>query len=186
VNSTEAGVLPLPQPPLHGRELVDQVGQLRHYGEATDGRPFTRTIVDRIFDTCLARGVRPFVQIGFMPKALSTRPEPYQHEWRPGLPYDTIITGWAWPPKDYDKWRELARQWVLHCVERYGRAEVEQWYWEVWNEPNGSYWKGTPEEFYKLHDYAVDGVRRALPSARVGGPHWREWRQISWTDLWKI
>ncbi len=157
------------------------------YGEDTEGRPiYNWTIVDRIFDTCLARGVRPFVQIGFMPKALSTRPEPYQHEWRPGLPYDTIITGWAWPPKDYDKWRELARQWVLHCVERYGRAEVEQWYWEVWNEPNGSYWKGTPEEFYKLHDYAVDGVRRALPSARVGGPHWREWRQISWTDLWNI
>jgi xylan 1,4-beta-xylosidase len=56
-------------------------------------------------------------------------------------------------------------------VERYGRAEVEQWYWEVWNEPNGLYWKATPEEFRKLHDYAIDGVRRALPTARVGGPH---------------
>jgi xylan 1,4-beta-xylosidase len=62
-------------------------------------------------------------------------------------------------------------QWVKHCVERYGRDEVEHWYWEVWNEPNGaSYWHGTPEDFYKLHDYAVDAVRRALPTARVGGP----------------
>lgn len=142
------------------------------YTEGSNGMPvYSWTVVDRIFDTYLQRGVRPFAQIGFMPKALSTRPDPYQHEWRPGLPYDRIITGWAWPPKDYDKWRELVFQWVNHCVQRYGRAEVEQWYWEVWNEANGSYWKASPEEFYKLHDYAVDGVRRALPSARVGGPH---------------
>jgi hypothetical protein len=60
---------------------------------------------------------------------------------------------------------------VKHCVERYGRAEVEQWYWEVWNEPNlPAYWRGSPEEFYKLHDFAVAAVRRALPTARVGGP----------------
>ena len=60
--------------------------------------------------------------------------------------------------------------WVAHCVERYGRAEVEQWYWQVWNEANIGYWQGTPEEFHKLHDYAIEGVRRALPTARVGGP----------------
>jgi xylan 1,4-beta-xylosidase len=66
--------------------------------------------------------------------------------------------------------RELVFQWVKHCVERYGKAEVEKWYWEVWNEANIGYWKGTPEEFLKLHDYAIDGVRRALPTARVGGP----------------
>jgi xylan 1,4-beta-xylosidase len=59
---------------------------------------------------------------------------------------------------------------VKHCVARYGRSEVERWYWEVWNEPNGDYWKGTPEEFYKLHDYAIAAARRALPTARVGGP----------------
>jgi xylan 1,4-beta-xylosidase len=142
------------------------------YTEDAQGRPvYSWTIVDRIFDTCLERKVRPFAQIGFMPRALSIRPDPYQHEWRPGLPYERIITGWAWPPKDYDKWRELVFQWVRHCVERYGRQEVEQWYWEVWNEANGHYWNGTPEEFYKLHDYAIDGVRRALPTARVGGPH---------------
>jgi xylan 1,4-beta-xylosidase len=146
-------------------------GSTNIYTEDPEGNPvYDWTIVDRIFDTYLARGVKPYAQIGFMPQALSTHPEPYQHEWRPGLPYDRIITGWAYPPKDYDKWRELVYQWVKHCVERYGRAEVEQWYWEVWNEANGAYWKGTPEEWYKLHDYAIDGVRRALSTARVGGP----------------
>jgi xylan 1,4-beta-xylosidase len=182
-----------------GRKLLGQLGELRPaqvyfrthnllctgdgtpalkwgstdiYHEDAHGRPmYNWTIVDRIFDTYLARGVRPFVQIGFMPQALSTHPEPYQHEWRPGLPYERIITGWAYPPKDYDKWRELVYQWVAHCIERYGREEVEQWYWEVWNEANGHYWKATPEEFHKMHDYAIDGVRRALPNARVGGPH---------------
>jgi xylan 1,4-beta-xylosidase len=129
------------------------------------------TVVDRIFDTYLARGVRPYVQIGFMPRALSTSPDPYQHAWRPGMRYDLISAGWAFPPKDYAKWAELTYQWVKHCVARYGRAEVETWYFEVWNEANGAaYWHGSPEEFYKLHDYAVDAVRRALPTARVGGP----------------
>ena len=105
-----------------------------------------------------------------MPKALSRKPEPYQHEWRPGLPYDDIYTGWAHPPKDDAKWEELVYQWVRHCVERYGRDEVSTWYWETWNEANIGYWKGTFEEFLDLHDHAVAGVRRALPEARVGGP----------------
>jgi xylan 1,4-beta-xylosidase len=108
--------------------------------------------------------------MGFMPQALSARPDPYAHDWRPGLPYDRIFTGWAWPPKDYAKWGEVVFQWVRHCVLRYGRPEVERWYWEVWNEPNIAYWQGTPEEFFRLHDVAIDAVRRALPTARVGGP----------------
>jgi len=146
-------------------------GSTNVYTEDAAGRPvYDWTIVDRIFDTYLARGVKPYVQIGFMPQALSTRPEPYQHEWRPGSPYGDIFTGWAYPPKDYAKWQELVYQWTLHCVQRYGRAEVESWYWEVWNEANIPYWKGTPEEFRKTHDHAIAGVRRALPSARVGGP----------------
>ena len=147
-------------------------GSTNVYSEDARGRPvYDWTVLDRIFDTYLARGVRPYAQIGFMPKALSTHPEPYQHEWRPGLKYDLISAGWAFPPKDYAKWGELTYQWVKHCVERYGRAEVEQWYWEVWNEPNGAaYWRASPDEFYKLHDYAVAAVRRALPTARVGGP----------------
>jgi len=147
-------------------------GSTNIYTEDASGRPvYDWTIVDHIVDTYLERGVHPYLQIGFMPKALSTHPEPYQHEWRPGLSYGDISTGWAYPPKDYGKWAELVFQWVTHCVARYGRAEVEQWYFEVWNEPNGAaYWHGTPEEFEKLHDYAVDAVRRALPTARVGGP----------------
>jgi len=60
-------------------------------------------------------------------------------------------------------------EWTKHCLERYGRAEVESWFWEVWNEPNIGYWRGTPQDFLKLHDYAIAGVRRALPTARVGG-----------------
>ena len=147
-------------------------GSTNVYTEDAKGRPvYDWTALDRIFDTYIARGVRPYAQIGFMPQALSTNPEPYQHEWRPGLRYDAITTGWAYPPKDYAKWGELAYQWVKHCIKRYGRAEVEQWYWEVWNEANiPAYWRGSPEEFYKLHDYAVAAVRRALPTARVGGP----------------
>jgi xylan 1,4-beta-xylosidase len=147
-------------------------GSTNVYTEDARGRPvYDWTVLDGIFDTYVARGVRPYAQIGFMPKALSTNPEPYQHEWRPGLRYDAITTGWAYPPKDYAKWAELTYQWVKHCVQRYGRKEVEQWYWEVWNEANiPSYWRGSPEEFYKLHDYAVAAVRRALPTARVGGP----------------
>lgn len=146
-------------------------GSTNAYTEDARGNPiYDWTIVDRIFDTYLARGVKPYAQIGFMPQALSTKPEPYQHEWRPGFPYNDIYTGWAYPPKDYNKWAELVYQWVKHCVARYGAAEVESWYWQVWNEANISYWKGTPEEFRKLNDYALDAVRRALPTARVGGP----------------
>jgi xylan 1,4-beta-xylosidase len=147
-------------------------GSTNAYTEDAAGRPiYDWTIVDRIFDTYLANGVKPYAQIGFMPEAMSTHPQPYQHAWRPGFPYNEIYTGWAYPPKDYAKWGELVYQWVKHCVARYGAAEVEQWYWEVWNEANirDGYWRGTPEEFYKLHDYAIDAVRRALPTARVGG-----------------
>ena len=146
-------------------------GSTNAYTEDARGTPvYDWTIVDRIFDTYLERGLKPYVEVGFMPEALSTRPEPYQHEWRPGLPYSRIYTGWAYPPKDYAKWAELVFQWVKHSVERYGRAEVESWYWETWNEANIAYWQGTPDEFRKLHDYSVDAIRRALPTARVGGP----------------
>ena len=148
-------------------------GSTNIYTEDAQGNPvYDFTIVDAIFESYLARGVRPFVQFGFMPQALSTKSDdPYQHSWKPGLRYKDIITGWAYPPKSYQKWRDLAFEWTKHCVGRYGRSEVEQWYFEVWNEPNGDYWKGTREEFRKLHDYAIDGVRRALPTARVGGSH---------------
>jgi xylan 1,4-beta-xylosidase len=146
-------------------------GSTNAYTEDAHGRPvYDWTIVDRIFDTYRHASVRPYVEIGFMPQALSTNPEPYRHEWRPGLPYQEIFTGWATPPKDYAKWAELVHQWVTHCVDRYGRSEVAAWYWETWNEANIGYWRGTRDEFLRLHDVTVDAVRRALPTARVGGP----------------
>jgi xylan 1,4-beta-xylosidase len=146
-------------------------GSTNAYTEDASGKPvYDWTIVDRIFDTYIERKMKPLVQIGFMPEALSSHPQPYRHHWMPGDNYNDIYTGWAYPPKDYSKWAELVHQWALHCVQKYGRAEVESWMWEVWNEPNIGYWKGTPEEYHKLYDYSVDAVRRALPTARVGGP----------------
>ena len=149
-------------------------GSTNAYTEDRDGKPvYDWTVTDRIIDSYLERGVRPYLQIGFMPQALSSAKPgtPYQHSWRPGFAYDLIAGGWNAPPKDYAKWGELVFQWTKHCVERYGREEVLRWYFEVWNEPNGpAYWTGTQDEFNKLHDYAIDAVRRALPEARVGGP----------------
>ncbi|HEX8325073.1 MAG TPA: hypothetical protein VF595_14305 [Tepidisphaeraceae bacterium] len=145
-------------------------GSTNAYTEDADGKPvYDWKIVDRIFDTYLANGVKPYAQVGFMPEAMSTKPQPYQHEWRPGMKYDDVYTGWAYPPKDYDKFGELVYQWVKHCVERYGQKEVESWYWQTWNEPNIGYWKGTPQEFHRLHDVSTAAIRRALPTARVGG-----------------
>ncbi|MFL6550005.1 MAG: GH39 family glycosyl hydrolase [Povalibacter sp.] len=147
-------------------------GSTNAYTEDAQGHPiYNWTIVDHIFDTYLARGVRPYVEIGFMPQALSVQPDPYRQDWRPGFKYEAIHGGWAFPPRDYSKWGELVYQWIRHCVERYGSKEVEQWYFETWNEANyPAYWYGTADEFYKLHDYAIASVRRALPTARVGGP----------------
>lgn len=149
-------------------------GSTNAYTEDKDGKPiYNWMITDMIIDSYLDRGVRPYLQIGFMPEALSSAPEgtQYRHSWRPGFRYELIEGGWNYPPNDYKKWEELVYQWTRHNVEKYGRDEVLTWYFEVWNEPNGpSYWKGTPEEFYKTHDYAIAGVKRALPEARVGGP----------------
>jgi xylan 1,4-beta-xylosidase len=147
-------------------------GSTNMYTEDAAGNPvYSWTIVDSIFDTYIRRGMKPLAQIGFMPEALSTHPQPYRHYWKPGDQYSDIVTGWAYPPKDYNKWAELVFQWVKHCVDRYGKTEVESWYWEVWNEADGYYWKGTRDEFFKLYDYAADAVKRALPTARIGGPN---------------
>ena len=182
----------------HGRKLLGELGELKPKevyfrthsllvtGEGTHGlkwgstNAYTEdargnavydwTIVDRIFDAGLERGVRPYVQIGFMPQALSVKPEPYRHYWTPAAKYEEIFTGWAYPPKDWAKWEELVYQWAKHCLEKYGRDEVLKWYWQTWNEPNAGYWRGTRDEFFKLHDHAIRAVRRAIPDARVGGP----------------
>lgn len=147
-------------------------GSTNAYTEDAAGKPhYDWTIVDRIFDTLLERKMKPLVEIGFMPEALSVKPQPYKHSWGIGQTYNTVFTGWAHPPRDYAKWSELVFQWVKHSVEKYGRAQVESWWWELWNEPDIGYWQSTPEEYFKLYDYTADAVKRALPTARIGGPH---------------
>jgi xylan 1,4-beta-xylosidase len=142
-------------------------GSTNAYTEDAAGKPiYNWQIVDRIFDTFQQSAVKPLVEIGFMPEALSTHPEPYRHN----FPNGSIYTGWAYPPKDYQKWGELVFRLTKHLRERYGDAEVKTWLWEVWNEPDIDYWKGTPEEYFKLYDYSADAVRRALPEAKIGGP----------------
>lgn len=146
-------------------------GSTNAYTEDKNGNPvYDWTIIDQIFDTYIERGMKPIAQIGFMPQALSVKPEPYRHHWTPGANYNDIYTGWAYPPKDYRRWAELVYQWVRHSVDRYGKKEVESWYWELWNEPNIGYWRGTVDEYIKLYDYTADAVKRALPTAKIGGP----------------
>jgi len=141
------------------------------YSEDAQGHPvYDFRLFDGIFDAFKAAGVRPMVELGFMPKDLAGdvpgRTEPYQVH----FPQSTISGKSNNPPKDYDKWRELVRVVTAHLVERYGKDEVLGWYFEVWNEPDIDYWHASPEEYYKLYDYAVAGVRTALPGAKVGGP----------------
>jgi len=146
-------------------------GSTNAYTEDASGKPvYDWTIVDKILGTYLDAGAKPFVEIGFMPQALSVKPDPYHPTWVPGAKNDQYSIGWSYPPRDYEKWGALVNEWVKHAIAKWGKTEVESWYWEVWNEPDISYWHGTPEEYDKLYDYAADGVKRALPTARVGGP----------------
>jgi xylan 1,4-beta-xylosidase len=139
------------------------------YTEDANGNPvYSWTLLDEIFDAYAAAHVRPMVELGFMPKALSTHPDPYHIGWplKPGEE-----EGWSFPPKDYKRWQELARQVAAHMASRYGMETVSTWYWEIWNEPDLSYyWKGTRDEYIQLYDYGVAGVREAIPNAHVGGP----------------
>ena len=166
-------------------------GSTNVYTEDATGRPvYDWKILDQIVDTYVERKMKPFVQLGFMPEALSSAPAgmPYRHFWKPGDPYNDIYTGWTYAPKDYRKWEELCYQVTRHLVEKYGREEVAGWWFELWNEPDIGYWSGSVGagrsgdplaagkaqtrrgEFNKLYDFTVEGVRRALPAARIGGP----------------
>jgi xylan 1,4-beta-xylosidase len=141
------------------------------YTEDANGKPvYDFKILDGIFDAYKAAGVRPMVELGFMPKDLAAdlpdRHEPYQVHY----PQSTISGKSNNPPKDYKKWGELTRVVTEHLVERYGKDEVLKWYFEVWNEPDIDYWHTTPEAYWKLYDYAVAGVKTVLPDAKVGGP----------------
>lgn len=137
------------------------------YTEDANGKPiYDFRILDGIFDAYKAAGVTPMVELGFMPKDLASGSGPY-HALYPARIEGTTVQN---PPKDYAKWRELVRVVAAHLAQRYGKAAVSQWYFEVWNEPDQGYWHGTPAEYFKFYDYTAAGLRAALPGARVGGP----------------
>ncbi|HPC96477.1 MAG TPA: hypothetical protein PLU87_16130 [Sedimentisphaerales bacterium] len=141
-------------------------GSSNVYTEDQTGRAvYSWEVMDAIMDAVIASGCRPLVEIGFMPKDLSSRPEPYRNS-------DTyrLDGGCFYPPKDYEKWAELIRQWVRHSATRYRNVEAE-WLWELWNEPNINYWHGTFDEYCKLFDYTEQAVHEVLPRAVLGGPH---------------
>lgn len=142
-------------------------GSTNVYREDADGKPiYDWTITDRIFDSLRKNGVRPLVEVGFMPEALSTHPVPYRHN----FPNGTVFTGWSYPPKDYAKWSALVTAWTRHLRDRYGDAAVNTWLWEVWNEPDIDYWHGTPAEYDKLYDVTSAAILKVLPNAKIGGP----------------
>ena len=137
------------------------------YREDVNGKPvYDFTILDGIFDEYKAAGVVPMVELGFMPKDLTSGTNDYQVHY-PGRTTSGSVQG---PPKDYAKWQELVRVVTAHLVQRYGAQTVRGWYFEVWNQPDIDYWHGTPEQYWQLYDSAVAGVRAALPGALVGGP----------------
>lgn len=145
-------------------------GSTNAYREDEAGNPlYDWTMVDLVLDTILRYRCKPFVEIGFMPLHLAD-PAHYdatQDTWRLKHYQDY---GWACPPKDYQKWYDLIFNLVRHCVERYGAEEIKSWYWELWNEPDIFYWRGTIEEFNKLYDYTAAAIKAACSDARVGGP----------------
>lgn len=142
-------------------------GSTNVYTEDATGQPlYDWRIVDQIFDTYHSLKIKPLVELGFMPEALSTHPEPYRHN----FPNGSIYTGWAYPPNNHQKWADLVFHFVGHLRARYGEEETSTWLWEVWNEPDIEYWQGTREEYFELYDFSADAVRKALPSAKIGGP----------------
>ncbi|HEX6234296.1 MAG TPA: hypothetical protein VFZ63_14305 [Jiangellaceae bacterium] len=148
--------------------LLDELGVYRE----VDGEPeHDFSGVDRIYDQVLEFGLRPIVEIGFMPRDLARDPAKTVFE------YGAIIS----PPHDWERWRELVTDLTAHLVQRYGRDEVRGWGFEVWNEANLEvFWSGTPDEYLRLYDItanAVKSVDRALP---VGGP---ASAAVGWLDL---
>lgn len=140
-------------------------GSTNVYTEDESGKPiYNWQIIDRIFDAYLRYNLKPFVELGFMPQDLSSYDKSNNY-------FEYRQDGWRYPPKDYSKWYDLIYNLVKHCIDRYGYEEVKSWYWELWNEPDLSYyWKGTIEEFCKLYDFTEAAIRSILPEAKVGGP----------------
>lgn len=152
---------------LHG---VYKWGSTNVYIEDESGSvKYDYTVIDKITDIYKKYNGIPFFELGFMPMQLADDGKE-RTRWDWGTYGEYKNKNWSRPPKDYKKWRDLIFNLVSHCVERYGREEVLTWYWELWNEPDISYWSGTVEEFCKLYDYTEDAVHAALPEARLSGP----------------
>ncbi|PYY01970.1 MAG: glycosyl hydrolase family 39 [Acidobacteria bacterium] len=133
------------------------------YDEDAQGNPiYNFSYVDQIYDGLLAHGVKPFVELGFMPKKLAANPVLHAFWYKPSPA----------PPKDYSKWDALITAFVQHLVERYGLDEVAQWYFEVWNEPNIDFWSGEPKQatYFELYDHTARAVKAVNPRLRIGGP----------------
>jgi xylan 1,4-beta-xylosidase len=144
--------------------LMDDVGM---YHEDANGKPrYDWSNVDRLYDMVRADGLRPIVELSFMPKALASDSKSnvifYYH-------------GNNSAPKDYKKWGALVGALAQHLIDRYGREEVESWPFEVWNEPdvhweNSNFWRSSPEEYFRLYDFAAVALKTVDPKLRVGGP----------------
>ncbi|UFU06569.1 GH39 family glycosyl hydrolase [Ruania halotolerans] len=142
------------------------------YHEDAQGNPFYDfSLVDQAYDAIVEAGHHVLVELAFTPRdllpdhanELEVVPSPTAYS-----PYEA--GQWAYPPRDYDRWGELVAAHARHCLERYGAAEVDTWLWELWNEPDIFYWRGTPQEFYDLYSVTARAVRSVLPHAKVGGP----------------
>jgi xylan 1,4-beta-xylosidase len=147
----------------------DEVGA---YDEDPQGRPvYNWSYVDQIYDGLLENGVRPFVELSFMPRKLAST-EVTQAFWY--HPYNS-------PPKNWEKWGALITAFAQHLVDRYGISEVSQWYFEVWNEPNIDFWSGEPKQptYYQLYDVTARALKQVNPKLRVGGP---ATAQAAWID----
>jgi xylan 1,4-beta-xylosidase len=142
---------------MHGL-LTDDMGV---YREDKNGNPeYNFQYIDKLYDFILSIGMKPFVELGFMPEALASGKQTI-FWWR----------GNVTPPKDYKQWGELIRNLTLHFSQRYGADEVKTWYFEVWNEPNLSgFWTGTQDEYFKLYRYSVNAIKSVSKDFRVGGP----------------
>ncbi len=141
--------------------LHDEVGV---YNEDEHGNPvYNFAYVDQIYDGLLKNGVRPFVEISFMPRKLAFNPDALHPFW-----YKPNVS----PPKSMDRWDDLIRHFAQHLIDRYGIDEVSKWYFEVWNEPNIDFWNGIPREgsYFDLYAHTARDLKSVNPRLRVGGP----------------
>ncbi|HQU85936.1 MAG TPA: hypothetical protein PKY59_22610, partial [Pyrinomonadaceae bacterium] len=138
--------------------LQDELGV---YSEDKTGKPkYNFQYIDAVYDAILDKGMKPFVEFGFMPEKLASGTK-------------TIFwwKGNITPPKDYEKWANLIKALVEHWTARYGEKEVATWYFEIWNEPNlDIFFSGTQAEYFKLYDVSVKAVKSVSKNYRVGGP----------------